>query len=209
MKDQALTRDDLEVFFCIRKNPGSADRRALLKVLCALGVRLRGGTTRWSVVLPAIGLSVTQNSAHWADLTAPLLTAKDVASLLGHEDPSIIYRWEKGKLPADTPPFPAAIDLSNGRKDARAKRWRRAEVLAWHARQPLPRYAKAAPAFGSITPNKRGPAPCLHTPGTQRNAPRRPGTHASDRDTDTRPVSPAATSQACVSRAHPSDRACT
>ncbi len=147
MLDEPLTRDDLEVFFRIRKKPEITDRRALAKVLRALGIRLRGGTTRWSVVLPAVGLSEKQDSAHWTDLTAPLLTARDVAALLGHEDPSIIYRWEKGKLPAKAPPFPAAIDLSNGRRDARAKRWRQAEVLAWQKGEPVPEYAKATPAF--------------------------------------------------------------
>ncbi|KUF11340.1 helix-turn-helix transcriptional regulator [Pseudoponticoccus marisrubri] len=154
MLDQALTRDDLEVFFCIRKKTGSADRRALAKVLRALGIRLRGGTARWSLILRALDLSETQDPRHWADLTAPLLTANDVATLIGAKDPSIIYRWEKGKLPADTPPFPPSIDLSNGRKHARAKRWRKAEVLAWHQGRPLPRYAKAAPAFGALTPTK-------------------------------------------------------
>ena len=152
MLNQHLTRDDLEIFFHIRKKTESVDRRPLAKVLRALGIRLRGGTTRWPIVLRAIGLSETQDPRHWADLMAPLLTANGVAKLLGLADPSIIYRWEKGKLPTGAPPFPAAIDLSNGRKAARAKRWRRAEVLAWHARQPLPQYPKAAPAFGAITP---------------------------------------------------------
>lgn len=154
MLDQALTRDDLEAFFRIRKKPGSTDRRALAKILRALGIRLRGGTTRWSVVMQALGLSETQDPAQWAELTTPLLTANDAATLLGKADASIIYRWEKGELPADTPPFPATIDLSNGRQDARAKRWRRAEVLAWHKRRTLPRYAKAAPAFGALIPTK-------------------------------------------------------
>lgn len=155
MLNQPLTRDELEAFFRIRKKEDtSTDRRALAKVLCALGIRLRGGTTRWPIVWRALGLSETQDPGHCADLTAPLLTANDVAALIGVADASIIYRWSKGKLPSDTPPFPAAIDLSHGRKDARAKRWRRAEVLAWHERRPLPRYAKAAPTFGALTPNK-------------------------------------------------------
>lgn len=98
MLDQPLTRDDLEVFFRIRKKPGGTDRRALNKVLRALGSRLRGGTTRWSVVLRAIGLSETQDPAHWADLKTPLLTANDVVAQLGVADASIIYRWGKGEL---------------------------------------------------------------------------------------------------------------
>jgi predicted DNA-binding transcriptional regulator AlpA len=154
MLDQALTRDDLEIFFPIRKKTESQDRRPLNKVLNELGIRLRGGTTRWQIVLPALGLSATQDPAHWNDLTMPLLTANDVAELIGVADPSIIYRWEKGKLPAGAPPFPDTIDLSNGRKKARAKRWRRAEVVAWHEGRPLPQYAKAAPTFGALTPTK-------------------------------------------------------
>ncbi|TCS60189.1 hypothetical protein EDD52_1156 [Primorskyibacter sedentarius] len=152
MLDQPLTRDDLEDFFRIRKKTGGTDRRALNKVLRALGIQLRGGTTRWSVVLHAIGLSETQDPAHWADLKAPLLTADDVAAQLGLADTSIIYRWGKGELAVGMPPFPAVIDLSNGRKQARAKRWRRAEVLAWHRGQSIPQYAKAITAFGSLTP---------------------------------------------------------
>ena len=154
MLDKPLTRDDLEVFFRIRKKTERADRRALAKILHALDIRLRGGTTRWSVVLRALDLAENQDPGQWAELTAPLLAANDVAELLGMADASIIYRWEKGKLPAGAPPFPATIDLSNGRKNARAKRWRRAEVLAWHKGGPLPRYTKAAPAFGALTPAK-------------------------------------------------------
>ena len=154
MLDRALTRDDLEIFFRIRKRTGSPDRRALAKVLKALGIRLRGGTTRWGIVLPALGLSVTQAPEHWHEITMPLLTATDVAELVGVADPSIVYRWEKGQLPAGAPPFPPAIDLSNGREKARARRWRKAEVLAWHEGRPLPRYARAAPAFGALVPPK-------------------------------------------------------
>jgi predicted DNA-binding transcriptional regulator AlpA len=154
MLNKPLTRDDLETFFLIRKKKGSSDRRALNKVLRALGIRLRGGPTRWSVVLRALGLAETQDPSQWVELTAPLLTANDVAVLLGMADASIIYRWEKGALPANTPPFPATIDLSNGREDARAKRWRRAEVLAWHERRTPPKYVKVAPLFGTLIPNK-------------------------------------------------------
>ncbi|SFB14906.1 hypothetical protein SAMN05421688_3249 [Poseidonocella pacifica] len=152
MMDRPLTRDDLEVFFRIRKKPGSDDRRALAKVLGALDIRLRGETTRWPVVWRAIGLAERQSRNHHLELTEPLLTAAAAADLLGQADPSIIYRWSVGKLPAGTPPFPPVIDLSGGRDNARAKRWRKAEVLAWHERRPLPQYAKAAPVFGALTP---------------------------------------------------------
>lgn len=154
MHDKPLTRDDLESFFNLRKKRGGTDRRALNKVLRALGIRLRGGTTRWTVVMEALGLAAVQDAERWAELTAPLLTAADVARLLGLADPSIIYRWAKGGVPPGTPPFPAVIDLSKGQQDARAKRWRRAEVLAWHEHRTPPRYAKAAPAFGSLIPRE-------------------------------------------------------
>jgi predicted DNA-binding transcriptional regulator AlpA len=153
MLDKPLTRDDLESFFNLRKR-GGTDRRALNKVLRALGIRLRGGTTRWSVVMEALGLAAAQDADRWAELTAPLLTASEIAQLLGLADSSIIYRWTKGAVPPGTPPFPAVIDLANGQQDARAKRWRRAEVLAWHEGRTPPRYAKAAPAFGALVSPK-------------------------------------------------------
>lgn len=145
MLDTPLTRKDLDVFFDVTD-------RGLGRVLRALDIRLVGGTTRWPVILRALGLDGKQDPAHWAELTAPLLTAKKVAELIGVADPSIVYRWEKGKLPAGMPPFPAVIDLSNGRENARMKRWRRAEVLAWHERRALPIYARVAPPFGALTP---------------------------------------------------------
>lgn len=149
MLNTPLSRSDLAIFFALASGkPG--DRRPLARVLRDLGLTLRGGTTRWPVVWRALGLAEDQDPAHFAELTAPLLTARGVAELLGVADPSIIYRWEKGKLPTGSGPFPPVIDLSNGRKGARAKRWRRAEVLAWHAGAPLPRYATPVPAFGAL-----------------------------------------------------------
>jgi predicted DNA-binding transcriptional regulator AlpA len=153
MYEQPLTRPDLCSFLAIRFAK-SGDQRGLHNVLRDLNIKLRGGTTRWPVVWTAIGLSENQDLRHYADLTAPLLTAQSVAELLGRKDPSIIYRWSNGQMPNGVPPFPAAIDLSNGRQSARANRWRQAEVLAWHANKPLPQYAKAAPIFGALTPIK-------------------------------------------------------
>ncbi|WP_209426818.1 hypothetical protein [Pararhodobacter sp. SW119] len=149
MLDKPLTRTDLIAFFAL---PETEDTRPLARVLRHLKITLRGGTTRWPVVWRALGLAAEQDHAHHAELTAPLLTARGVADLVGVADPSIVYRWEKGKVPAGASSFPASIDLSNGRKGARAKRWRRAEVLAWHTGNELPRYARPAPVFGALTP---------------------------------------------------------
>lgn len=150
--DKPLTRDDLVIFFGL-KPVRSGDYRALSRVLSALGIRLVGGTTRWSVVWRALGLSPDQKPCDLADLAAPLLTAKAAAARVG-VDPSIIYRWSKGAVPMGMPHFPKPIDLTTGRKGARGLRWRRAEVDAWHSHQPLPTYARQAPAFGALTPTK-------------------------------------------------------
>ena len=148
MLDTPLSRSDLAIFFSLA--PGTpGDRRPLARVLRNLGLTLRGGTTRWPVVWRALGLAEDQDPAHFAELIA-----RGVAELLGVADPSIVYRWEKGKLPTGSGPFPPVIDPSNGRKGARAKRWRRAEVLAWHAGKPLPRYATPVPAFGALAPTQ-------------------------------------------------------
>jgi predicted DNA-binding transcriptional regulator AlpA len=150
MLDTPLTRSDLVTFFALpKKRPD--DTRPLCRVLRDLGIRLRGGTTRWPIVWRALGLAEDQDPAHHGELTATLLTAQAVADLLG-VSPSIVYRWEKGRLPEGAAPFPAAIDLSNGREAARARRWRKSEVLAWHMGRPLPCYAKPAPVFGAIAP---------------------------------------------------------
>lgn len=152
MLDTPLSRSDLTTFFALA--PGKpTDTRPLARVLRDLGIRLLGGTTRWPVVFRALGLAEVQDPAHHDQLIQPLLTAEAVGALLG-VSASIVYRWEKGRLPAGAQPFPPCIDLSNGCKGARAKRWRKAEVLAWHERRTLPQYAKAAPAFGALTPTK-------------------------------------------------------
>lgn len=158
MLDTPLIRADLITFFALEPRrssvePGALpDPRPLARVLKALGIPLRGGTTRWPVVWRALGLAEDQDPAHHAALTAPLLTARAVADLVGTADPSIVYRWSKGHLPSGAKPFPSPIDLSGGRKARGAKRWRRAEVLAWHMDKSQPRYVRPAPAFGAIRP---------------------------------------------------------
>lgn len=153
MIEQPLTRRDLRKFFDVQSaTPG--DDRPLNNVLRALDIRLRGGTTRWPVIWAALGLSAQQDPQHFTALTAPLLTAQAVADLIGVQDPSIIYRWSKGQLPQGAALFPEKIDLSNGRKNARARRWRQAEVLAWHCGDPHPQYVKPAPVIGALTPAK-------------------------------------------------------
>lgn len=148
--DTPLSKDDLVTFFCL-KPVNKGDYRALSRVLRALGIRLVGGTTRWPVVWSAFGLAPEQDLQRAAELREPLLDAKAAAALIG-VTPSIIYRWSKGNVPARMPVFPKAIDLSNGRENARGLRWHRAEVLAWHGRQTLPAYARTAPGFGSLIP---------------------------------------------------------
>ena len=152
MLDKPLHRDDLVTFFRL-KPVRTGDYRALSRILSALDVRLVGGTTRWSVVWRALGLSSDQRPCHLIELSEPLLTAKATAALVG-VDPSIVYRWSKGAVPTGMSPFPKPIDLMGGREGARGMRWWRAEVLAWHSRQPLPEYIPEAPAFGSLTPGK-------------------------------------------------------
>jgi predicted DNA-binding transcriptional regulator AlpA len=152
MLDHALSPTDLSVFFAVtRTEKNSNDPRALRRIINALGIRLVGRTTRWPVIWRAIGLSEVQDPSHWCELTAPLLTAEGAAELLGVSS-SIIYRWSKGDLPSDMPAFPDVIDLSGGRARARAKRWRRAEVRAWHMREPLPQYQQPTPKFGGLEP---------------------------------------------------------
>lgn len=158
MLDKPVTRADLVRFFALDAGaPSCADRlpdpRPLARVLKALDISLRGGTTRWPVVWRALGLAEEQDPLNHAALTEPLLKARAVADLVGVADPSIIYRWEKGQVPAGAGPFPRAIDLSGGRKARGARRWRRAEVLAWHMSQAQPRYARPAPVFGAIRPD--------------------------------------------------------
>lgn len=149
-QDTPLSKDDLVKFFGL-KPVENGDYRALSRVLKALGIRLVGGKTRWSVVWKALGLAEVQVPGRAEELRQPLLNARATAELLG-VDPSTLYRWSKGQVPIDMPPFPKAIDLSNGGANTRSQCWRRAEVLAWHCHQELPNYARRSPVFGALTP---------------------------------------------------------
>ncbi len=123
-------------------------------VLCAMKIRPIGRKVQWSVILEALGLSQHQDPNHWCDLTAPLMTAKEVGAYCGVSSRTI-YRWKKGEgLPANIESMPAAIDLSGGREDARQMRWRKSEICAWQNRQPRPVYTRASPTFGSLKPTK-------------------------------------------------------
>lgn len=137
-------RERLRAFFNVTE-------RGLSPVLRDLGIRLVGGKAQWPVVWQALGLAPQQDPAHWAELTAPLMTAEEVAAYCG-VTARAIHRWNRGEASAHMPPMPAAIDLSGGRKGARKTRWRRAEIVAWQNRQPLPVYARPKPVFGALKP---------------------------------------------------------
>ncbi len=149
-QDTPLSKDDLVKFFCL-KPVKNGDYRALSRVLNALGIRLVGGTTRWSVVWKAFGLAEVQMPERAEELREALLNARAAAELMG-VDPSTLYRWSKGQVPNDMPPFPKAIDLSKEGGNTRSQRWHRAEVLAWHCHKDLPIYAWRSPVFGALTP---------------------------------------------------------
>ena len=140
-----LSREELARFFAVPP-------RGLGQVLRSLGLRDAGVGLRWPDLWRSLGLAEEQESRHHRDLTEPLLPARALPALVGVESTSIIYRWEKGTVPAGKPPFPSAIDIGAGREGARQKRWRRAEILAWQLGRPLPRYAQAVPPFGTLLP---------------------------------------------------------
>lgn len=141
-----ITRDELKVFLAVKE-------RGLAPVLRGLGIRLIGKATQWSVVWRAIGLAEDQDPADFDALKAPLLPASAVAELCGGVSTSIIYRWHKGQTARGVPALPPAIDLSCGRENARALRWRRSEIKAWHAIEPIPSYARPVPVFGTLLPS--------------------------------------------------------
>jgi predicted DNA-binding transcriptional regulator AlpA len=145
MTDKPASKSQLETFFNVTD-------RGLPAVLRELQIRPIGGQVQWPVIWKALGLAGTQDPAHHDDLKQPLMTAKDFAAFCG-VSPRTIYRWQKGEgLPDDLQPLPKAIDLSDGRNDARKTRWRKAEIKAWQNREPQPAYARAAPTFGSLNP---------------------------------------------------------
>lgn len=139
-------RDRLRAFFNVTE-------RGLSPVLRDLGLRLIGGRIQWPVVWRALGLAPDQDPAHRAELTAPLMTAEEVARYCG-VSARTVYRWRRGELPDHVPPMPAAIDLSGGRRNARKARWRRAEIVAWQNRRPQPAYARPAPVLGALKPTR-------------------------------------------------------
>lgn len=148
MELKPVSRAQLALFFQVAP-------RGLGRVLDDLGLRLIGGCVQWGLVWQALGLASQQSPEHWVELTEPLWTAADVARYCGVST-SIIYRWNVGRHPARMVPMPAAIDISAGRADARALRWRKAEIVAWQNGRSQPEYAQRRPAFGTLLPLPQG-----------------------------------------------------
>jgi len=142
-----LDRKDLADFFGVKE-------RGLPRVLKAYGIRLVAGKSRWPVVLKSLGFAVQGDPGRTEDLLEPLLTAAGVADRIGVADSSTVYKYAKGRGPSHLGPFPAPIDLSNGAKDARAMRWRKAEIDAWINKQSQPKYDRIAPGFGALPGRK-------------------------------------------------------
>lgn len=133
--DTYINRKDLIAYFGV-------PARSLKEVLKDAGIVLRANGTRWSVVFEAFGLAADQSAEHWDELTKPLLTPKQVALIVGKEAPETITRWSNPAAPRYRPDFPPPIDLTFGKRpNARnRKRWRKAEVIAWHSNKPQPKY---------------------------------------------------------------------
>ncbi|WP_157967777.1 helix-turn-helix transcriptional regulator [Cohaesibacter intestini] len=135
-QDKHITRAQIAEHFAV-------PTRSLSGVLRDIGIVPRASGTRWSVIFGALGLAVDQSAEHWDVLTQPLMTAKQVAKLLGGVSTSIIYRWAKGQQPAGMPPFPKPILLSahpQPKTKRPGQRWRKAEILAWDCSKPMPEY---------------------------------------------------------------------
>ena len=145
MQKKPLTKEQLQNFF-------SVTERGLSGVLKDLKIYPVNGKV-WPVVIwRALCLAPDQKDDHRVDLSAPLLSVNAVAKL-AEVVPETVHRWNCGKnLPRGRRAFPKAIDLSNGRKNARMNRWRKSEVQAWIEDRPIPRYARIAPEFGSLKP---------------------------------------------------------
>lgn len=140
MAQQSATRDDLRAFFNVRSD------RSVPVILRSLGIISPGRKVPWAIVWAAIGLSPDQKPKHHGELTAPLMTAREVADDLG-VDPETIYRWVRERR-SDMPP---AILLGQ-----RRMRWRRSEIRAWQGLRAMPSYPKQnkrrKPAFGALAP---------------------------------------------------------
>ena len=145
--DEPLDRTALAEFFGVKA-------RGLPRVLKAYGIRLVAGKSRWPVVLRALGFAEQSNSERTEELMQSLLTAEGVANRIGLADSSTVYKYAKGRGPKHLGSFPKPIDLSNGDKDARATRWRKAEIDAWINQQPQPKYDRIAPVFGALPGRK-------------------------------------------------------
>lgn len=142
---EPIDREQLKTFFQVKSG--------LPAVLDDLNIHMNGKTTRWPVIMTALGLHPEQDPAVWPELMEQLMEAKDVAHYCGSNVRSI-YRWREGVGLGKRLPMPRDIDLSGGRENARKSRWRRAEIVAWQNRQPAPAYAPAPSVFGSLTPIK-------------------------------------------------------
>ena len=145
--DEPLDRTALAEFFGVKA-------RGLPRVLKAHDIRLVAGTSRWPIVLKALGFAEQSNPERTEELMKPLLTAAGVATRIGVADASTVYKYAKGRGPEHLGPFPKPIDLSNGDKAVRATRWRRAEIDAWINLQPQPQYDRIAPVFGALPGRK-------------------------------------------------------
>jgi len=145
MKYATLDRPQLAAFL-------NVSDRGLSHVLRRLGLPQRSRRFSRGFVWKSLGLSPDQDPANWEDLSVPLLTATEVAGILGI-DPSTVYKWHDAK-PARPgyPPMPRAIDLGCGAENTRGLRWRRAEIIAWDLQSPIPQYRKLAPVFGALLP---------------------------------------------------------
>ena len=145
MENFSLDRSQLAALLNVRD-------RGLSRVLRRLGLPPRSRRFSRGLVWKSLGLSPDQDPADWEDLSAPLLTAAEVARLLG-VDSSTVYKWhdEKPARPG-YPSMPRAIDLGCGAENTRGLRWRRAEIIAWDLQTPIPQYRKPAPVFGALLP---------------------------------------------------------
>jgi predicted DNA-binding transcriptional regulator AlpA len=140
MAQHSATRDILQAFFNVRSD------RSVPVILRGLGITCPGRKVPWALVWTALGLSPDQDPQHHGELTAPLMTAREVADDLG-VDPETVYRWVRERRP-DMPP---AILIGQ-----RRMRWRKSEIRAWQGLRAMPSYPKRnlpnKPVFGALAP---------------------------------------------------------